>query len=104
MRSPTRPAIFTKPQFFLRAISLKPTDPRFHNNLGLAMLAGGKPEIAEACFKTALDFAPELVEAQNNLGLAIKRLGRVTDAVAQHRRAIQPIPNVPSITTTLATR
>ena len=50
-------------------------------------------ERAATAYGAAVRLAPESVEARNNLGAALERLGRVNDAAAQYREAVRLAPN-----------
>lgn len=52
-----------------------------------------KIDEALICFERALGFAPNLAEAHQNRGNALKELGRISEAVVAYRRAIELRPN-----------
>ena len=49
------------------ALRLNPGSAEAHNNLGLVLLASGKPDESAAHFSTALRLKPDLAVAQENL-------------------------------------
>ncbi len=67
----------------------KPTDRAvYHNNQGVSYLNKNDLERSEFELKTAIELAPEYVEAFNNLGTVYKLKGDLPAAAAQFRRAI----------------
>lgn len=57
-------------------------------NLGIGLMALGRPGEAAAAYATALRLKPELSEAAINLGLALEADGRPEAALASWRRAL----------------
>jgi len=53
----------------LKALRLNPEDPLTHNDLGVASLSIGQVQKAWECFERALQLAPGLAEAKENVGL-----------------------------------
>jgi Flp pilus assembly protein TadD len=51
------------------ALRLDPQDPLIHNALGVVLHALGKKKQARSCFERALQLAPGLPEARDNLRL-----------------------------------
>ena len=64
------------------------------NNLALPLLEGSGEQLNEAVrlIESSLRTNPEHVEALNNLGVAYRRMGRLEDAMAAHRRAVELSP------------
>ena len=55
-----------------RAICLNQTDAKYHNNLGEVYRAEQMILEAVACYRRALELAPAMAAAHNNLGLALR--------------------------------
>jgi Flp pilus assembly protein TadD len=72
-----------------RALASEPGNGAFLNSLGLILLHGGHVVEAEAKFREALAVAPSYVQAQVNLGTALRLQGRLADAHAAVNRAIK---------------
>lgn len=53
------------------------------------------PALAQACFRRALECAPDLMQAHANLGLLLEAQGAVDEAAASYRRAIALAPDQP---------
>jgi tetratricopeptide (TPR) repeat protein len=79
----------------------KPT-ALMHMYLGSALCAQGKLEEGSRELAFALAINPHLGEAYGFLGEANLSQGRAADAIANFRRAIQELPNVPPILTRAA--
>jgi tetratricopeptide (TPR) repeat protein len=75
---------------FEAAVRLKPEDPDYHVNLGLALAQmPGRLMDAIAEYQTSLRSDPHLPAAHLNLGLALTSMpGRLQDAIAEYRQAI----------------
>lgn len=58
-----------------------------HLDAGAVLLAGGELDRAEARFRLALEFQPDLAEARMNLGLVELARGRLEPAAAEMRSA-----------------
>ena len=71
-----------------KALMINPALPRAHYNIGTAYLRGGDRELAVASFERALRGDGRLMEAQMNLGVALKELGRYAEAQTAFRRAL----------------
>jgi tetratricopeptide (TPR) repeat protein len=59
-----------------------------HNNLGLALMAGGQTDEAISHYRTAIEIEPGFAGTHNNLGIALMRKGETGEAVAQYREAL----------------
>jgi tetratricopeptide (TPR) repeat protein len=70
------------------ALILSPDNPTFLSNLGLCYRDAGKPAEAESRLLAALQVAPGLVEAMNNLATVLIRQRRWPEAEGWCRRAI----------------
>jgi tetratricopeptide (TPR) repeat protein len=82
---------------FRRAIELDPGQPDAHSNLAKALSLKGNFEEAVAHFNRALE-SPALAHESDTsfaLGNALYNLGRIADAEAAYRRAIQVDPGHP---------
>lgn len=79
---------------FERAIEINPDLADAHLNLGSVMLSTGRPVDAAAQFSRAIDSDPRLVAAHTYLGVALYYgQGKVQEALAQWRKAIELDPN-----------
>lgn len=68
----------------------KPTERAvYHNNQGVSYLNQKDLERAEFEFKTAVELAPDYIEAYNNLGIVYKLKGNLPAAAANFKRAIE---------------
>jgi len=84
-----------------RILVFEPEDATVHANLGMAlMLAGRRQEAAphlaksqELKLKQSLDAAPANPALHNRYGMALLDSGRLADAAAEFRRAIELAPN-----------
>lgn len=61
---------------------------------GYRHLAAGDRERAEVAFEHALEMAPDLAEARNGLGIALRAAGRPIDALAQFDLALSADPDL----------
>ena len=69
---------------FERATQLGPDWPETHHGLGRLHLDRGAAEAAFACFARATELAPEWNVARHHLAVALQRLGRDDEAVAEY--------------------
>jgi len=76
-----------------RAIAISARVAEYHNNIGEAYRALGRPDTAVACYTKALAINPIFVEAHDNLGHVLKRQGRMEEALASYQRAIEIAPD-----------
>lgn len=79
------------------ALALEPEHPQLLNLLGLVKLAQHEFAAAESLFARAIGRVRRAAEFHSNRGIALKSLGRGTDAVASFRRAAQLAPNHPDV-------
>jgi tetratricopeptide (TPR) repeat protein len=76
-----------------RAAAAQPTEPEFHNNLGLALAACDRDGEAEVEYRAALELRPEHAVAWNNLGLALQAQNNLAAAIDAFRRALAIAPD-----------
>lgn len=79
-------------QRIVDAIAVKPSEPMFHVNAGAVAVAGGDTMAALGYYKRALELDPENADACNNLGVALRTLGRFAEAEVALRQAIRLRP------------
>jgi len=70
------------------AIKLDPGNAQYHQTLGTLFLYGQDYPAAERETARALELDPNLAEAHNNLGLVLLAQGRLAEAAAEFRRAL----------------
>ncbi len=80
---------------YQHALSIRPDDAVVLNNLGT--LLEGLPESAEQCvevYERAMAAQPNLATPYYNLGNALRKLGRIDEAVSEYRKslAVKPEP------------
>ncbi len=75
------------------AIAAKPSEAMFHVSAGAVAVAGGDAMAALGYYKRALELDPENADACNNLGIALRTLGRFAEAEVALRQAIRLRPN-----------
>ena len=63
-------------------------------NLASIRMSAGELSAAEELFRRAISLAPDSYEAYNGLGIALARQGRVADAAAAFRRAVDINPSL----------
>jgi len=81
-------------RFYRKALEVNPNNEEVHNNLGIILLAAGRPEEAEPHFLKAIALKPDFARAYNNLGNAQKQQGKVPQAVASLREALRVDPSL----------
>jgi len=80
------------------AVQLDPSQPNYHNALGVVLLDLHKPAEAEAEFQKAVTLDGNYAEAHHNLGLAYAEQGRYEQAIVEYRKAISmPVYSTPEI-------
>jgi len=72
-----------------KASELLPEDAEVHNNLAMALQAGGQIERAINSYFRALEINPSFAGAHYSLGNALRDIGQLDDAIASYRRALQ---------------
>jgi tetratricopeptide (TPR) repeat protein len=75
-----------------RALHLQPDNPVYWSWLGASHAADGQGREAAGCYQQAAILQPEHAEHRYNWGVALGRLGRREDALAQLRRAVELNP------------
>jgi tetratricopeptide (TPR) repeat protein len=78
------------------AVAKRPTNPRAHASLGLALSDRGRVRDALPCYRKALELDPTSVATEQNIGNAYYRLGDFGAAVAHFRRAVTLDPKFAS--------
>ena len=78
---------------FQAAITIKPDNADFHNNMGNALKEQGKLEESIDSFCKALSFKPDYAEAYNNMGIALKDQGKLEEAIAAYDKALLATPD-----------
>ena len=86
---------------YRRALELHP-DPRTRIALGSALLFQKRPAAAVEAYRAGLRRMPDSVVGHARLGLALEALGRVAEARASYRRALELDPNQPDVRQRLA--
>jgi tetratricopeptide (TPR) repeat protein len=76
------------------ALSINPTDPQLHSNLGTTLMEAGRLEEAVAEQRQAIHYAPGYAEAYGNLGVALQKLGRQEEAAAAYATALDIKPEL----------
>lgn len=80
-------------QRIVDAIAVKPTEAMFHVNAGAVAVAGGDAMAALGYYKRALELDPESADACNNLGVALRTMGRFAESEVALRQAIRLRPD-----------
>jgi Flp pilus assembly protein TadD len=78
------------------AVRLRPHSAEAHNSLGLAQMAQGRFEEAEASYDRALTLDPRFASAHTNLGTNYKEQGRLREALVSFEMALRFQPQSPS--------
>jgi len=73
--------------FISKAINLTPTS-LMHCNLGAALQAQGRHNLAIEHYQAAITLQPDYAEAYNNLGAALQEQGRLTEAIHHFQQAL----------------
>jgi Flp pilus assembly protein TadD len=79
--------------FLGRAIACNPYIAQFHNTLGVALEALGKPQEAIEAYQQAILLQPGYAEAYNNLAISFQNQGKYSQAIEQYKHAIQLEPD-----------
>ncbi len=77
---------------FRKSLHLQPADASSHNNLGNALHALGRHRDAIAAFERALELRPGHAGAHNNLGMALNALNRADEAIVRFKAALAVEP------------
>jgi tetratricopeptide (TPR) repeat protein len=78
--------------FATQALSLNPTDPRGHLNLGCALSVMGRVDDAHYCFETVLKMSPDNVSALTNIAVVQEKRGEIDAALASLDKALSLSP------------
>jgi len=78
---------------FREAIAVDPTEPRYHDSLGVLYLGLGQIEQALQSFQKALDMDPKFADAHFHRGAALAEGQRWEEAVESYRTALT-LPNL----------
>ena len=68
---------------FEQAIAADPSDARAHLDLGITAEALGDAKAAEQAYRKAVELAPDLAEAHNNLGVLLRDRDELEEAVVE---------------------
>lgn len=82
-------------QVLLEGLRLDPHNAKVHHDLGVVRGKQKRPERAVACFRRALELAPEVAGTWGNLGLAFLELDQIDEAISHLQRALTLGPNAP---------
>jgi tetratricopeptide (TPR) repeat protein len=74
-----------------KAVAIEPSVAAYHIDLALAFKADAKPQDAVVSYRRGLALTPE-AEAYNDLGVLEQQLGRLDEAMASYRRALDLKP------------
>jgi tetratricopeptide (TPR) repeat protein len=80
-------------ELIMLAIEENPLNPFYFSNLGLALRAEKKLELAEKNYRQAISLKPDYAEAHLNLGVALGDQGKANDAINSYRKAIEIKPD-----------
>ena len=90
-----KPPRFAESEHYLSvAVALRPDSPGVHLNLGNALAAQGKVDLAIAEFRDAIRLNPDDAKAHNNYGNALRDQGKFDQAIAECREAIRIKPDL----------
>ena len=78
-----------------RALAVQGPHPAFHSNLAAVYLITGQLALAAAHCREAIRLQPDLADAHNNLGVALRRLGQLDEAEARLPGSHPPQPQSP---------
>lgn len=76
-----------------KAMALDSSDPRAHNNLGIALAAAGRLKEAVAEYRKSLELNPNSSLTEDNLGSALAEEGNLEEAEQHFARALQINPD-----------
>ena len=78
---------------FRKVISLNPSYPDGHSNLGTLLTQQGRLDEAISTYKEALKINPEDADVLNNLGLALHQQSKLEESIVAYEKAIQIKPD-----------
>ncbi|HTK85990.1 MAG TPA: methyltransferase domain-containing protein [Patescibacteria group bacterium] len=81
-------------QAIASAIALRPEDPTFHYELGVASRKSHLLEEADASFRRALELKPDMAAAYSGLADTSRIRGNIADAVMHYERALSLDPDL----------
>ena len=87
---------------FTHVVAHNPAARGAQQNLGKALLDGGRPEEALAASRAAMEQEPDDVKAHANAGVALIRMGRLDEAEERLRAALALDPRHPIVLQNLA--
>lgn len=87
---------------FSEACRVTPHVPVFHTNLANALTTAGRLAEAENKYKEILGNDPNNPAMINNYGIALYKQGKMDEAIAQFRRALEIAPNLKDASDNLA--
>jgi tetratricopeptide (TPR) repeat protein len=76
-----------------RAVEEDPSNPMFHNNLGIAFEKRRKLDEAIACYQKAVQLDPHSFEAYTNMGNAFKAQGKFEEGIGCYKKALELKPD-----------
>jgi len=76
-----------------RAVEANCGIAQFHNTLGIALEAVGKPQEAIDAYQQAISLRPDFAEAYSNMAIALQSQSRFAEAAQKCERAIQLAPD-----------
>jgi Flp pilus assembly protein TadD len=79
-------------EVYLRARAARPLDPRLHANVGITLLRLRRPADAVGPLKVAVSLDPGQWLARVRLGDALRETGRLPEAEATYRQALEANP------------
>ena len=78
--------------YYQKALSLNPSIPRVHKNLGDVLIIKGQFREAMGHYRKALDLQPDFSEAQLGLGNIFINFGKIEKAEYHYREALRINP------------
>lgn len=75
--------------YAMRALELKPLDPRSHNNLGCSLLAVQRYKDALISYETAIKLQPDNLDALSNIATIDSLIGNSQQALEVYERCLQ---------------
>ncbi len=85
----------TATQMANRAISLEPREARFHELLGDVAMSQKKPQVALGYYDKAIQLQPDYFKPHIQTGIALRNMGRLTEAEPYLKRANALLPTAP---------